>query len=138
MVAPIRVISPLSTWCRKASCWALLKRWISSTKSTVRRRWSACWERASAITARISLTPESTAEKCTKWARVSPAMMRARVVLPHPGGPHRIMEKTRSVRTACRMSPPSPTRRAWPTNSSSRRGRMRSASGLPASAVFWA
>ena len=35
MVAPIRVRSPSSTAGRSASCWALLKRWISSRKRTV-------------------------------------------------------------------------------------------------------
>ena len=36
MVAPIRMMVPFSTWGRKASCWALLKRWISSTNRIVR------------------------------------------------------------------------------------------------------
>ncbi len=35
MVAPIRVTSPSSTAGSSASCWALLKRWISSRKKTV-------------------------------------------------------------------------------------------------------
>ncbi len=37
VVAPTSTMSPASTKGRKASCWARLKRWISSTKSTVRR-----------------------------------------------------------------------------------------------------
>ena len=36
VVAPISVTRPDSTTGRSASCWALLKRWISSMKSTVR------------------------------------------------------------------------------------------------------
>ena len=36
VVAPIRITRPDSTTGRSASCWALLKRWISSMKSTVR------------------------------------------------------------------------------------------------------
>ena len=37
MVAPTRTMVPFSTWGKKASCWARLKRWISSTKRMVRR-----------------------------------------------------------------------------------------------------
>ena len=40
VVAPIRVTVPRSTCGRNASCWALLKRWISSTKRIVRWPWS--------------------------------------------------------------------------------------------------
>ena len=46
VVAPMRTMEPFSTKGRKASCWALLKRWISSTKrmvrSPMRRPCSAC------------------------------------------------------------------------------------------------
>ena len=35
VVAPIRMMQPFSTKGRNASCWALLKRWISSTKTMV-------------------------------------------------------------------------------------------------------
>ncbi len=41
----------------------------------------------SAMASRMSLTPASTALMAMKWARVVLAMMRARVVLPVPGGP---------------------------------------------------
>ena len=37
VVAPMSTMSPASTRGRKASCCALLKRWISSTKTIVRR-----------------------------------------------------------------------------------------------------
>ena len=47
---------------------------------------------ASATTRRRSATPEETAETGSKWERVRPAMMRARVVLPEPGGPQRTIE----------------------------------------------
>ncbi len=36
VVAPTRITSPSSTPGRSTSCWALLKRWISSTNSSVR------------------------------------------------------------------------------------------------------
>ena len=47
---------------------------------------------ASAITALISLMPPSTALNGTKSARVRRAISRASVVLPTPGGPHRISD----------------------------------------------
>jgi hypothetical protein len=44
------------------------------------------------MASRISFTPASTALMARKWARVVLAMMRAKVVLPVPGGPNRMME----------------------------------------------
>jgi hypothetical protein len=41
----------------------------------------------------ISFTPESTAEILTKSDWVSLAMIPARIILPYPGGPHKIIEK---------------------------------------------
>ncbi len=84
VVAPIRTMSPASTRGRNASCCALLKRWISSTNTMVRRpvrRRRSC---AAAITSRISLMPDSTALNGTKDACVRSAMSRASVVLPVP------------------------------------------------------
>ena len=129
VVAPIRVIRPLSTWGRKASCWALLKRWISSTKRIVLRRWSRHRSVASSTTPRISFTPESTAEKLMKWDFVSRAMIRASVVFPDPGGPQKMTEKRRSSATARRRRLSAPRRWPCPTYSSRVRGRIRSASG---------
>ncbi len=64
VVAPMSTMSPDSTRGRKASCCALLKRWISSTKTMVRRparrRCSAA-----AMTSLMSLMPASTALKAT-------------------------------------------------------------------------
>ncbi len=61
VVAPMNVIVPFSTCGRKASCWALLKRWTSSMNSTV---VSPCCRAASAsaMAARTSFTPDSTAD----------------------------------------------------------------------------
>ncbi len=61
VVAPTSTRSPASTRGRKASCCALLKRWISSTKSIVRRPSRRRVSSASAITALISLMPDITA-----------------------------------------------------------------------------
>ncbi len=92
VVAPIRTMSPLSTRGRNASCCALLKRWISSTNTIVRlpvmrRRCSAV-----AITSLTSLMPDSTALKARNSALVRSAIKRASVVLPVPGGPHRMID----------------------------------------------
>ena len=76
--------------------------------------------------------PEVTALNGTKWSSVSAAMIRARVVLPVPGGPQKISDGTRPEATAWRRKAPSPATRSCPTTSSSVRGRMRSASGVPA------
>ena len=128
VVAPIRMMLPFSTKGRKASCWALLKRWISSTNTIVRspkrRLSSAC-----CMTCRISLMPLVTAEKSMNAALVRLAMMRASVVLPTPGGPQKIMELMRSPSIRRRSTLPSPSRWVWPANSSSVCGRSRAASG---------
>ena len=63
------------------------------------------------------------------------AIMRASVVLPVPGGPHRIIECSLPASMACRSGLPGASRCCWPTNSSSERGRMRSASGRVLSGV---
>ena len=77
---------PFSTWGRKASCWLLLKRCASSTKSTQSSACSARRRFASAMTSRISLTPESTAESAKKQALAWVATSLPRVVFPVPGG----------------------------------------------------
>ncbi len=92
VVAPINVTRPSSTAGSNASCWALLKRWISSRKKIVlvpvpRRR-----SRARSITARTSARPACTALSSSKAAPEASATIRASVVLPLPGGPCRIIE----------------------------------------------
>ena len=65
LVAATRMTQPFSTPGSSASCWALLKRWISSRKSTVDtpyRSRSAC---ARSITSRTSFTPAVTADNST-------------------------------------------------------------------------
>ena len=68
VVAPMRTMSPASTRGRNASCCALLKRWISSMKTIVRRPVARRRRSASAITSRISLMPDSTALNDTNRA----------------------------------------------------------------------
>ena len=57
------------------------------------------------------------------------ATIRANVVVPVPGGPHRIIEPTRSSSIARRSGRPGPTSDSWPTTSSRSSGRRRSGSG---------
>ena len=132
VVAPMRMMLPFSTNGRNASCCALLKRWISSTKTIVlppkRRLSSAC-----CMTARISLMPLVTAEKSINSAFVRLAMMCASVVFPTPGGPQKIIDETPSVSIRRRSTLPGPSRCRWPTKSSSVSGRRRAARGAGAS-----
>src|ERR1700739_2388489 len=88
-----------------------------------------------AMTSLISFMPESTALKETKSDLVSRAIKRARVVLPQPGGSQKSMEPILSDSICMRSGLPGPRSFSWPTNSSSVRGRMRSASGCSAEGV---
>ena len=63
------------------------------------------------------------------WASNASAIRRASVVLPTPGGPHRIIECSRPDSKATRSGLPGPSRCCWPITSSSVLGRRRSASG---------
>ena len=79
--------------------------------------------------------PLITALKGMKSARVNLANSLASVVFPTPGGPHRMIEVSRS-RSICRRSGlPGPRICCWPAYSFSDSGRIRSASGLPRSAA---
>ena len=129
MVAPMRTMSPDSTWARRASCCALLKRWISSMKTTVRRPSRRRRSSAARRTSRTSFTPERTALIASKWAFVRRRITKASVVLPEPGGPQRMSERSWSCSIARRRGRPGPSTSSWPRISSSVRGRTRSASG---------
>ena len=129
VVAPISTMSPASTRGRNASCCALLKRWISSTNRIVRRPSCRRAASASAITALMSRMPDSTALKAMKCACVTPAMRRAMVVLPVPGGPHRMIDCSASRSIASRsgwarrgQSPPGRPARPACAAASVRRG----------------
>src|SRR5918999_5396050 len=129
VVAPTSTTSPSSTAGSSVSCCALLKRWISSRKKivpspAVRRRCSA---RSS--TSRTSARPALTADASSNAARAFTASSRARVVLPVPGGPYRIIEWGRPSSIAVRSAEPRPRRWSCPTNSPSDAGRIRAASG---------
>jgi hypothetical protein len=131
VVAPTSTTSPSSTAGSSASCWALLKRWISSRKKMVwrplRRR-----SRARSITSRTCWRPASTAESSSNAASAYSANIRASVVFPVPGGPYRIIECGSPDWIAVRSALELLSRCVWPTNCSSVRGRIRAASGWSA------
>ena len=85
--------------------------------------------RAPSTTSRTSFTPAVTADSGTKCLDVAAATTVASVVLPVPGGPHRMAEVSRSDSIRARSGAPGPTRWRWPTISSRVRGRIRAASG---------
>src|ERR1700704_6664250 len=63
-------------------------------------------------------------------------MMLATVVLPVPGGPHKIIEGTLPCAMAARKILPLPVKCCWPTNSSRDCGRSRSAKGARDEVIF--
>ena len=99
-------------------------------KSTVRKPARRCTF-ASATTLRRSATPAVTADIATMRALVSLASSPARVVLPLPGGPHRMMLGRFPLRVSWRRTS---TTFAWPTMCSNFFGRNRVASGACGSA----
>ncbi len=132
VVAAISVTQPFSTAGRSASCWLLLKRCTSSMNSTVPRPCMARLSRARSMTARTSLTPAVTAESSTKARPLPAESSEASVVLPVPGGPHRMTETTGESACAVisvRKRDPGASARSCPTTSSRVRGRMRTARG---------
>src|SRR5499427_1724039 len=126
----MNVTKPRSTKGRKASCCALLKRCTSSTKRMVCRPDWASAALACATASRISLTPASTAEIAMKSAWNASAIKRARVVLPEPGGPQRIIECGLPAAKATASGLPGASKWRWPITCSSVFGRSRSASGV--------
>src|SRR5579872_754942 len=95
----------------------------------VRSPLNDCSLRAESTTRRRSATPAETALRATYFAPISFAMMPARIFLPLPGGPQRIMEGSWSRSMLRRSTVPLPTMWSWPTSSSNERGRIRAASG---------
>ena len=91
--------------------------------------------RASANSFFRSATPENTAETPTKRSPTAAASSRAMVVLPVPGGPHRISEASLPAATMRPIAPCGPVRCACPTTSPSVAGRSSSASGGGAAAA---
>ena len=109
VVAPIKTMAPFSTNGKKASCWALLKRCISSTKTIVLIP-SLRLLSASSITFFISLIPAVTAEKVINTDSVLAAIILAKVVFPTPGGPQKIIEEILSLSIIFLNILPSPSK----------------------------
>ena len=65
---------------------------------------------ARATASRMSLTPDSTADRAMNSALKAPAINLASVVLPTPGGPQRIIECARPAAKATASGLPSPSR----------------------------
>src|SRR5215831_20494202 len=78
----------------------------------------------------MSLTPASTAAMAMKSALKASAISRARVVLPEPGGPQRIIECGLPDANATASGLPGASSWRCPTTSASVFGRSRSASGV--------
>ena len=135
VVAPMKVSVPSSRYGRKVSCWALLKRCTSSRNNSVGRPCAARAVRAASTAARMSFTPAITADNAMNSALAALAMRRASVVLPVPGGPQRINECSCPASMLAESGFPEPSRWRWPTNSSTVRGRIRSACGTRVDAV---
>ena len=76
-----------------------------------------------------SETPEVTALKFMNFALVDCANMLASVVLPLPGGPHKISDGKVPFPTLLRRGLSGPIISDWPTNSSKVSGRILEASG---------
>ena len=121
VVAPISVTSPSSTAGSSASCWALLKRWISSRKKIVAL---AARARAGARRARSPRAPP----RARRSPRTPPRRRRARSRRSEPGerrlaGARRPVQDHRvrrgPPRSPCAAPSPRPSRCSWPTNSSS-------------------
>ena len=87
VVAPISITRPSSTAGSSASCWALLKRWISSRKKIVRRPPRAALAGARDHLAHLGAARPRRRESSSKAASACSAAIRASVVLPVPGGP---------------------------------------------------
>jgi len=78
---------------------------------------------------RTSFTPAETADNSKYWLLLWWAMILAKVVLPQPGGPQRIIENNLSALIAFAIKRSPATRWCCPKNSSRVPGRMRSARG---------
>ncbi len=135
VVAATSVTQRFSTPGSRASCWALLKRCTSSTKSTVSWPVATSSARALSMAARTSLTPAETAETSTKRRSVCWLRIEAIVVLPVPGGPHSSSDNERWSSISWCSGEPGSRSCDCPTSSSRVRGRIRTASGAEACEV---
>ena len=126
VVAPISVTRPSSTAGSSASCWALLKRWISSRKKIV-----AAAAVARALDHRAHLGAPGLDRAVLLEAR-RPTRRRSRARASScPSRAARAGSSSAAARSRSRgaAARPAPSSARWPTISSSVRGRIRTASG---------
>ena len=123
-----RVMSPRSTWGRKASCCALLKRWISSTKTMVRRPMRGALGIGHHCFDFLDAAEHGAERQRTPHWSCARSDLRQRRFADAGRAPED--DEPISSRSICvRSGLPGPSRCSWPINSSSVRGRMRSARG---------
>ncbi len=117
VVAHIKIIVHFSTKGSKTSCWALFRRWISSRKIMVCLPywWFSFACSISLVTSSFLLV---TPDKGKKSAWRDCEIICAIVVLPHPGGPQKIIEGILLFCKKTRIGLFSPTRCTCQTNSS--------------------
>ena len=84
VVAPIKITVPSSTYGRSASCWSLLKRWISSINKIHFPLGFKSRLSASSIAFFISETPDVTAFNFVNLYFVVSLITLAREVFPQP------------------------------------------------------
>ena len=124
VVAPMSKILPDSTAPNKASCWLLLKRWISSKNNKI----LPC-SLASCMIFLTSATPALIALNCTKGNCKDSPIILARVVLPTPGGPQNNILGICPDVIYFLKGASGPVKCSWPKNSLKFLGRTRSAKG---------
>ena len=106
VVAPMSVTTPCSTAPSSESCCDFEKRWISSMKRMQRLSDFL----ALSMTSRMSFTPLLIALRVKNSASMDCAINSARVVLPTPGGPQKIIDWMLPLSMAVRNTAPSPIR----------------------------
>ena len=135
MVAPTSVTRPSSTAGSSASCWALLKRWISSRKKIVAPAARGARARARSPRAPPRGPPGPPRAPRRRRRRARRPCARASSC-PCRAGRRAPSSADGRTRSRCAARSPRPSRCSWPTKSSSVRGRMRAASGpSPAAAA---
>ena len=136
VVAPISVTAPSSITGRKESCWARLKRWISSTNSRVPCPCGAAG--AGGLEDLLELGHAGVDRRDLHEAseRIAP-ISRATVVLPLPGGPQKIIEPRVGAASSRVSAPSGPVRCSWPETSARRRAASAARRAAPAAARPW-
>ena len=118
VVAPTRVTTPCSTNGRKPSCWARLKRWISSTKSSVAWPASAAHARRLERLLEVGDAGEHRRELLELVARLAWPAAGRWWSCRCPAGPRGSSRPADGPRAIRRIGPSGPSRWSWPSTSS--------------------